>query len=111
MAIGSFGLTTYPISEWTVKQLREAVPWDTVPGYLPRGRENIFEIDFSTQVKAKGNKQVVRPGDRPGSEFLDHVIVFNAASLCRHVRLFTAYDLESRTNLSLGTDTAEPCNL
>src|SRR5215471_17969118 len=38
-------------------------------------------------------------------ECLDHVIVFNEASLCRHMRSFLAYYHESRTHVSLGKDT------
>ena len=41
-------------------------------------------------------------------ECLDHVIVFNEASLHRHVRSFVAYYHESRTRLSLGKDSPEP---
>ena len=41
-------------------------------------------------------------------ECLDHVIVFNEASLYRHVKLFTAYYHDSRTHLSLAKDTPEP---
>jgi hypothetical protein len=41
-------------------------------------------------------------------ECLDHVIVFNQASLYRHVKLFLAYYHESRTHLSLAKDSPEP---
>jgi putative transposase len=41
-------------------------------------------------------------------ECLDHVIVFNEASLYRHVTSFVAYYHESRTHLSLNKDTPEP---
>jgi len=41
-------------------------------------------------------------------ECLDHVIVFNEASLYRHVKLFTAYFHESRTHLWPAKDTPEP---
>jgi hypothetical protein len=41
-------------------------------------------------------------------ECLDHVIVFNEASLYRHMKLFLAYYHESRTHLSLAKDTPEP---
>ena len=41
-------------------------------------------------------------------ECLDHVIVFNQASLYQHVRSFVAYYHESRTHLSLGKDSPEP---
>ena len=37
-------------------------------------------------------------------ECLDHVIVFNEASLYRHVKSFVTYYHESRTHLSLGED-------
>ena len=41
-------------------------------------------------------------------ECLDHVIVFNEASLCRHVKSFLEYYHESRTHLSLAKDPPEP---
>ena len=41
-------------------------------------------------------------------ECLDHVIVFNEASLYRHIKSFLSYYHESRTHLSLGKDPPEP---
>jgi putative transposase len=41
-------------------------------------------------------------------ECLDHVIVFNEASLYGHVKSFPAYYHESRTHLSLVKDSPEP---
>ena len=41
-------------------------------------------------------------------ECLDHVIVFNEASLHRHVASFVRYYHESRTHLSLDKDAPEP---
>jgi hypothetical protein len=41
-------------------------------------------------------------------ECLAHVIVFNEASLHRHVKSFLACYHESRTHLSLDKDTPEP---
>ena len=41
-------------------------------------------------------------------ECLDHVIVFNEASLYRHVKSFVAYYHESRTHLSLAKDAPSP---
>ena len=40
-------------------------------------------------------------------ECLDHVIVFNEASLCRHLRRFADYYHRSRTHLDLEKDTPE----
>jgi hypothetical protein len=39
---------------------------------------------------------------------LDHVIVFNEASLRRTLRLYADYGHRSRTHLSLGKDAPEP---
>ena len=41
-------------------------------------------------------------------ECLEHVIVFNEASLYRHVKSFLTYYHESRTHLSLAKDPSEP---
>jgi transposase InsO family protein len=41
-------------------------------------------------------------------ECLDHVIVFNEASLYQHVKSFLAYYHVSRTHLSLAKDPPEP---
>ena len=116
-----FGVTAHPTAEWTAQQLREAFPWDTAPRYLLRDRDNIFGLDFVAQVKTIGIKEVLSAPRSPWQrayvervfgtfrrECLDHVIVFNEASLCRHVKLFTSYYHESRTHLSLGKDTPEP---
>ena len=40
-------------------------------------------------------------------ECLDHVIVFNKASLCRHLKSFLEYYHQSRTQWSLEQDTPE----
>jgi putative transposase len=115
-----FGVTAHPTAEWTVQQLREAFPWDTAPRYMLRDRDSIFGLDFVAQVKEMGIKEVLSAPRSPWQrayvervigtfrrECLDHVIVFNEASLYRHVKLFTSYYHESRTHLSLGKDTPE----
>jgi transposase InsO family protein len=40
-------------------------------------------------------------------ECLDHVIVFNQATLYQHLKAFAAYYHQSRTHLSLAKDTPE----
>ena len=42
-----------------------------------------------------------------GRQRLDHMIVFNEASLHRHMKSFVTYYHESRTHLSLGKDAPE----
>jgi putative transposase len=116
-----FGVTAHPTAEWTAQQLRNAFPWDTIPRYLLRDRDRIFGNDFTRQVEEMGIQEVLSAPRSPWQrayvervigtirrECLDHLIVFNEASLHRHVRSFVAYYHESRTHLSLGKDSPEP---
>lgn len=116
-----FNVTAHPTAEWTVQQLREAFPFEQILRYLLRDRDQIFGAEFGKDVIAMGTKEVL---SAPGShwqrafvervigtvrrECLDRVIVFNEASLYRHVKSFLAYYHESRTHLSLAKDTPEP---
>ena len=115
-----FGVTAHPTAEWTAQQLRDAFPWDTAPRYLLRDRDRIFGDDFRKQVKAMSIKEVLSAPRTPWQrayvervigtirrECLDHVIVFNEASLYRYVKSFMAYYHESRTHLSLAKDAPE----
>jgi len=116
-----FGVTAHPTAEWTAQQLREAFPWDAAPRYLLRDRDRIFGDEFKKQVKDMGIQEVLSAPRSPWQrayierligtlrrECLDHMIVFNEASLYRHVKLFMAYYHESRVHLSLAKDTTEP---
>ena len=111
-----FGVTAHPTAEWTAQQLREAFPWDTASRYLLRDR--IFGSDFTNQVKELGIREVLGAPRVPKQrayiervigtirrECLDHLIVFNEASLHRHLNSFLAYYHESRTHLSPEKDT------
>ena len=116
-----FGVTAHPTAEWTAQQLRNAIPWDTTPRYLLRDWDRIFGSDFTRQVEEMGIREVLSTPRSPWQrayvervigtirrECLDHVIVFNEASLHRHVRSFVTYYHESRTHLSLDKDSPEP---
>jgi transposase InsO family protein len=115
-----FNVTRHPTAEWTVQQLREAFSFGQIPRYLLRDRDSIFGGDFREGVKAMGMKEVLSAPRSPWQrayvervigtirrECLDHVIVFNEASLHRHVKSFLAYYHESRTHLSLAKDPPE----
>jgi putative transposase len=115
-----FGVTAHPTAEWTAQQLRDAFPWDTAPRYLRRDRDRIFGDAFSKQVEDMAIEEVLSAPRSPWQrayvervigtirrECLDHVIVFNEASLYRHVKSFVRYYHESRTHLSLGKDSPE----
>ena len=112
-----FNVTAHPTAEWTTQQLREAFPFDQIPRYLLRDRDGVFGGEFRKDVKAMGIKEVLSAPRSPWQrayvermigtirrECLDHVIVFNEASLHRYVKLFLAYYHEFRTHLSLDKD-------
>jgi putative transposase len=114
-------VTAHPTAEWTAQQLRDAFPWNQVPRYLLRDRDQIFGPTFQTAVETLGINDVPSAPHSPwqrayverviGSirrECLDHVIVFNEASLRRTLTSFMAYYHGSRTHLGLGKDTPEP---
>ena len=116
-----FAVTAHPTAEWTAQQLREAFPWDSAPRYLLRDRDRIFGHDFVEQVKAMGIKQVLSAPRSPWQrayvervigtirrECLDHLIVFNEASLYRHLQAFCSYYHRTRTHLALQKDSPEP---
>ena len=99
--------------------MREASPWDSVLHYLLRDR--IFRHEFVEQVSAMGIKQVLSAPRSPWQrtyvermirticrECLDHLIVFNEASLYRHIRLFIGYYHRSHAHSGLQKDTPEP---
>jgi transposase InsO family protein len=115
-----FGVTAHPTAEWTAQQLRNAFPWDTAARYLLRDRDRIFGDDFVKQVRDMGIQEVLSAPRCPwqrayverviGSirrECLDHMIVFNEASLYQHVKVFISYYHHTRTHLSLAKDTPE----
>src|SRR5260370_11709627 len=99
-----FGVTAHPTAEWTAQQLRDAFPSDTAPRYLLRHRDRVFGDDFSKQVQDMAIQEVLSAPRSPWQrayvervigtirrECLDHVIVFNEASLYRHVKSFVTY--------------------
>src|SRR6266487_5341546 len=100
--------------------LRGLPSGDTAPSYLLRDRDRIFGDDFSKQIQDMDIQEVLSAPRSPWQrayiervigtirrECLDHVIVFNEASLYRHVKSFVTYYHESRTHLSLGKDSPE----
>jgi len=99
-----FNVTAHPTAEWTAQQLREAFPFDQVPNYLLRDRDRIFGAEFSKQVADLGMEEVLAAPRSPWQrayvervigtirrECLDHVIVFNEASLYQHMKSFLEY--------------------
>jgi transposase InsO family protein len=116
-----FNVTAHPTAEWTAQQVREAFPFDQIPRYLLRDRDKIFGGDFRRQVRDMQIQEVLSAPRSPwqrayvermiGSvrrECLDHVIVFNEASLRRTLSLYFSYYHGTRPHLSLEKDSPEP---
>ena len=116
-----FNVSRHPTAEWAGQQLRETFPFDHVPRYLLRDRDRIFGWDFRERVRDMDIEEVLSTPRSPwqrayverviGSirrECLDHLIVFNEASLRRALRSYFGYYHKSRTHLSLGKDSPEP---
>jgi transposase InsO family protein len=116
-----FNVTAHPTAEWTSQQLREAFPFDQAPRYLLRDRDGIYGDEFRKDVEAMGIEEVLSFPRSPWQrayvervigtirrECLDHMIVFNEASLYGHIRSFTEYYHSTRTHLSLAKDSPQP---
>jgi transposase InsO family protein len=114
------GVTARPTAEWTAQQLREAFPSDSGPRFLLRDRDRILGSDFTQQVNELGIQELLGAPRVPQQrayvervigtirrECLNRVIVFNEASLGRHLKLFLEYYHGTRTHLSLEKDTPE----
>jgi putative transposase len=112
-----FNVTAHPTAAWTAQQIVEAFPFDSAPKYLLRDRDRIYGDEFRKQVEVLGIKEVLSAPRSPwqrayieriiGSirrECLDHVIIFDEASLRRTLRLYFRYYHESRLHLSLDRD-------
>ena len=116
-----FHVTAHPTADWIAQQLREAFPFEQVPKYLLRDRDRIFGGEFRQDVEAMGIHEVLSTPRSPWQrayvervigtirrECLDHVIVWNEATLYGHLKSFIGYYHRSRTHLGLQKDTPEP---
>jgi putative transposase len=115
-----FQVTEHPSQEWTMQQMREALPWDHGCRYLLRDRDAIYGGDLGAMTKGMGMEEVLTaprsPWQNPyverliGSirrECLDHIIVWNERSLRRTLQSYFAYYQRSRTHLALAKDAPE----
>jgi putative transposase len=113
-----FNVSNRPTSAWVVQQLREAFPYDSVPGYLIFDRGPQFNNEVIETVKSFGihpkrtsfrspwqNGVAERWVGNCRRDLLDHVIVLNARHLKRLMKEYVRYYHEDRTHLSLGNGT------
>jgi putative transposase len=116
-----FAVTANPTAEWTARQLLEAFPWDTAPGYLLRDRDGVYGEKFREAATWLGIREVLTAPQAPwqnayverliGSirrECLDHVIVLNQIGVHRVLKSYFKYYERTRTHLSLEKDAPIP---
>ena len=116
-----FDVTWNPTAGWLARQVTEAFPWDTAPGYLLHDRDASYGAEFRRQVDAMGITEVVTASRSPwqnafverviGSlrrECLDHIVICNERHLRRVLSTYIDYYHQTRTHLSLDKDCPDP---
>src|SRR6476469_3363750 len=111
------GVTTSPTAEWIARQITEAFPWDSAPGYLIRDRDCVFGSVVRQRLHAMGIRDKPIAPLSPwqngfaerlvGSirrECLDHIIVFGEEHLRRVLQSYACYYNGTRTHRSLEKD-------
>jgi transposase InsO family protein len=112
-----FEVTRHPTAEWLARQITEAFPWPSAPGYLVRDNDRAYGHVFTSRVRAMGIR------DRPISsgspwqngcaerligtlrhECLDQMLIFGEMHLRRVLFAYAAYYNQARTHLALGKD-------
>jgi transposase InsO family protein len=112
-----FEVTRHPTAEWLARQITEAFPWASAPGYLVRDNDRAYGHVFTARVKAMGIRD--RPIS-PGSpwqnaiaerligtlrrECLDQIFIFGEAHLRRVLSVYAAYYNQTRPHLALQKD-------
>jgi transposase InsO family protein len=112
-----FNVTEHPTAEWTARQIAEAFPWDSAPGYLLHDRDCIYGAAFHQRVSEMEIHEILTAARSPWQnayverfigtmrrECLDHLIIFNESSLKRILTSYFEYYEHSRTHLSLEKD-------
>jgi transposase InsO family protein len=113
----SLTVTTNPTADWIARQITDAFPWNEAPAHLIRDRDASYCDAVTRRLAAMGIRDHPTAPRSPwqnghaerliGSirrEFLDHVVVFGEAHLCRILATYTSYYNDLRTHLSLSKD-------
>src|SRR5262245_41075966 len=112
-----FEVTRHPTAEWLARQITEAFPWASAPGYLVRGNDRAYGQIFTARVRAMGIRdRPITPGSpwqngiaerligTPRRECLDQIVVFGEAHLRRVLSAYAAYYNQMRPHRSLRKD-------
>jgi putative transposase len=121
MEVGSrrvlhYNLTAHPTAEWTLQQLREAIPSDHPYQFLIHDRDSILSRDLDEELKGSFGLRVLRtPVRAPKAnaycerligtvrrECLDFMIPLNARHLRRSLQCWVTHYNKGRPHSSLG---------
>jgi transposase InsO family protein len=110
-------VTKHPTAEWLARQITEAFPWASAPGYLVRDNDRAYGRVFTARVGAMAIRD--RPIS-PGSpwqngiaerligtlrrECLDQVPIYGEGHLRRILLAYAAYYNRTRTHLAMQRD-------
>jgi len=110
-------VTNSPTADWIARQITEAFPWDSAPGYVIRDRDRVFGSVVIQRMRAMGIRDKPIAPRSPwqngfaerliGSirrECLDHIIVVGEGHLRRVLRAYASYYNGVRTHRSLNKD-------
>jgi transposase InsO family protein len=114
-------VTEYPTAEWTLQQLREAIPCEHLYRFLIHDNDNIFSDELDKSIGNLGIKVIETPYRSPqansicertiGSmrrEFLDYVIPLNETHLRKLIKDWKLYYNRGRPHSSLGPGVPDP---
>ena len=59
LQVAHFNVTGHPTSQWTAQEIVEAVPWDTAPRFLLRGRDVFYGERFQRRVQSMGIEEAL----------------------------------------------------
>jgi transposase InsO family protein len=110
-------VTTNPTAEWIARQITEAFPWDSAPGYMIRDRDRIYGAVVRRRLRAMGirDKPIAPASPWQNSyaerligtirrDCMDHIIVLGEVHLRRILNCYADYYNRVRTHRSLDKD-------
>ena len=108
-------VTQHPTADWIARQLTEAFPWNEVPRYLVRDRDQVYGTIVTRRLRAMGIRdKPIAPGSPWQNGFaerligsirrecLDHFVIWGEAHLRR--KSYIRYYNNIRTHRSLDKD-------
>jgi transposase InsO family protein len=110
-------VTANPTAEWIARQITEAFPWNEVPRYLIRDRDQVYGAAVTHRLRAMGIRdKPIAPGSPWQNGFAerligsirrectDHVIALGEGHFRRVLQSYALYYNELRTHRSLDKD-------